>query len=81
MEDCYYCDGEHAEGNCPVRSGDVPLREWKCDCGRVVQLYYWERASDTSCDCGQMFNCWGQRVNGSLYDIDPMDVGEGWDDD
>lgn len=83
MIECYYCDGDHGIlAECPVALGDKPYREWQCACGSTVELYYWERASDTNCEqCGQMFNCWGQRVNGSLQSIDFADAGERWDDD
>ena len=41
-------------------SGRVLLREWKCHCGRKVCSD--GSGEDVACDCGQLFNCWGQRL-------------------
>ena len=39
--------------------GDHIGSQWRCHCGRLVESY---SGYDVDCDCGQMFNGFGQQL-------------------
>ena len=41
-------------------TGRILWKEWKCHCGRKV--FSEGSGGDVSCDCGQLFNAFGQRL-------------------
>jgi hypothetical protein len=55
---------------------------WKCDCGKTVNRFRGQ--GDVSCECGQWFNAFGQRLrndwmnNPSNYDDEISDL-EGYE--
>ena len=40
-------------------TGRILMREWKCHCSRMVSS---SRGDDVVCECGQLFNAYGQRL-------------------
>lgn len=40
-------------------TGRILMREWKCHCSRMVCS---SRGDDVACECGQLFNAYGQRL-------------------
>lgn len=37
-------------------------RQWKCVCGRKIETHSDEGGHDVDCDCGRLFNCFGQQL-------------------
>jgi hypothetical protein len=40
-------------------TGRILMREWKCQCGRMVCS---SSGEDVACNCGQLYNAYGQRL-------------------
>jgi len=40
-------------------TGRILMREWKCHCSRKVCS---SRGDDVACECGQLYNAYGQRL-------------------
>lgn len=64
-----------------------PTRTWKCStCNRTVER--WPGEDDVQCECGALYNCFGQRLRDDLtYTVgvgyhapDYADYGENLDD-
>jgi len=49
----------------------------ECNCGVEIDTTY-EYGPTIECDCGKLYNPFGQEVTGSLQDIDPAYAGEEW---
>lgn len=47
---------------------DDPEVRWagKCDCGRLVEYLVWD-SGDIDCECGRIYNAFGQRLRDDLY--------------
>lgn len=62
-----------------LRESSDPDVRWaaNCDgCGRSFQYWVWDRG-DIQCDCGRIYNAFGQRLRDDLYSRpNPSD----WDD-
>lgn len=50
----------------------------KCDCGTLVRLTSNTNTCPSYSNCGQDYNLFGQKVNGSLESIDSAFAGEEW---
>jgi len=40
-------------------TGRILMRKWKCHCNRMVSASH---GDDVVCECGQLFNAYGQRL-------------------
>jgi hypothetical protein len=58
-----------------VSKMNEPLRIIDCSCGEKIGVW---NSYDQTCDCGQRYNCFGQKVKYSLAEIDFLDAGEEW---
>ena len=50
---------------------------FKCSCGVIIDTAY-EFGSTITCECGKLYNPFGQEVTSSLENIDPAYAGEEW---
>lgn len=62
---------------------ELPTHEWECgQCGRTVQR--WRGQGDVDCECGAMYNAFGQRLRddwrgNSSWQYDDVDDMEGFE--
>jgi hypothetical protein len=56
-------EGTLNEFNCEARSIDLKLKEWRLDCKTMKELKYCPYRSFSSCEGGEVWECYEQQKN------------------